>query len=480
MKWWVLGLIILAGVLRLWRINTDLLIHFDQGLHAFGSYRIWHDQEVKLLGHQTDVDGLFHGPFYYLLMAIPYGVSGGDPVVASAFQILLEMLTLPLFYLAVKKLFGEKTAVITLLVYAISYGMIGYSRWLSNVTPIIPLSHLLFYLNVCQKSSLKRNFLIGLGVGLVAQLNAAVGFTLILTVLVVNPDLRKPKSLVLYLLGILIPAIPQLLFEFRHNFVITKAFLAFSQGKKQGVGFSLLTVVNNVRVLLEEINKILVYPYRLMAFVVTFFALVNVWMANKYRWYFLLVLVPCLMLALFNRGAISFFFVYLLPVSLAVLIFGILKMPKIICWCILGVIIFRNGISFKQNIIRPSNALTPIGTANILTINDRERVVDWVYEKANGKGFSIWIYTIPYDLPEPWTYFFQWYGLKKYGYLPEQVSGFSPNDLKRSDYFFAIYEPDENRPQRLLDWLTRVENNFGKKIDSYRSSDGLVDFHKLK
>ena len=107
-------------------------------------------------------------------------------------------------------------------------------------------------------------------------------------------------------------------------------------------------------------------------------------------------------------------------------------------------------------------------------------MVDWVYQKAGGKGFAVWIYTIPYDLPEPWKYFFQWYGLKKYGYLPEQLGGFSPNDLKNSDYFFSIYEPDENRPQRLLDWLKRVDDNFGKRIESYRSGDGLVDFHKLK
>jgi hypothetical protein len=110
MKWWVVVLIILAGVLRLWRINTDLLIHFDQGLHAFGSYQIWHDHQFKLLGHQTDVDGLFHGPFYYLLMSIPYGISGGNPVNASVFQILMEMMTLPLFYLAIKKLlFGQRS-----------------------------------------------------------------------------------------------------------------------------------------------------------------------------------------------------------------------------------------------------------------------------------------------------------------------------------------------------------------------------------
>jgi hypothetical protein len=246
-------------------------------------------------------------------------------------------------------------------------------------------------------------------VGLVAQLNAAVGFTLILTAIAVNPDLRKPRSLFLYFMGIFIPAVPQLLFELRHNFVITRAFITFSQNKKQGAGFSLWTIMTNLRVLFDELVKILVYPYRWLAYAITFLGLANV-SRTKERWYYALMLIPCVLLALFNRGAISFFFVYLLPISLAVVINGILKMPKIVCWSILTMLTFQNVNSYEQHLIRPSNALTPIGTANLLTISDRENVVDWIYKKAGGKNFSVWIYTIPYDLPEPWTYFQVWFG----------------------------------------------------------------------
>ena len=62
----LVGLIIIfTFFIRIYKINTDLLYHRDQGLVAMDIYKIWHDKKISLLGAPTDVDGLFHSPIYY-------------------------------------------------------------------------------------------------------------------------------------------------------------------------------------------------------------------------------------------------------------------------------------------------------------------------------------------------------------------------------------------------------------------------------
>src|SRR3989344_2679747 len=95
----LISILFLSAILRLWRIDTDLLFHRDQGVHALGAWSIWHDSELKLLGHPTDVDGIFHGSLYYHLLSIPYFLSSGNPVTAVVFQVLIEVAPLPFLYL---------------------------------------------------------------------------------------------------------------------------------------------------------------------------------------------------------------------------------------------------------------------------------------------------------------------------------------------------------------------------------------------
>ena len=57
----------------------------------------------------------------------------------------------------------------------------------------------------------------------------------------------------------------------------------------------------------------------------------------------------------------------------------------------------------------------PKNLANLVTN------IDWVYEKMDGKGFEAFSY-VPevYDYPNQYLYW--WYGIKKYGYMPNKVS----------------------------------------------------------
>jgi len=101
-----------------------------------------------------------------------------------------------------------------------------------------------------------------------------------------------------------------------------------------------------------------------------------------------------------------------------------------------------------------------------------------MYKKASSQQFSLWIYTIPYFQDYPWDYLFLTYANNKYKFLPEMTKSFSLNDLKKSVYFFDVYEVDHDNPSRQSSWFNEVDKNFGKSIDNFSSHDIHVELRE--
>lgn len=463
---------VLAFALRSYHLSTDLLFHRDQGVHSLAIWRIWHEKKLSLLGHPSDVDGLIHAPVYYWLMLPAYALSGGDPVAASLFQIALEVLSLPLLYLALKKLFSSQTAWLTLIIYTVSYGGISLSRWLVNVTPILPLTNLLLFLLVFYP----KPFSTSLVVGIITQLNAAVGIFLLPLIFWHYRSRLDLKTTGLILIGFITPALPLIIFELRHNFVITQAILNFTGQSGQGLGLSIKVLLTNLGVLFTELNKFFSYPFIWFSSLFFILGLYQTRKLKDNKLILVFLLIPFLGLSLFQRGATGFFLVSLLPLTLAVSVYGLQTLTPFLKYSFLILILLIN-LSQLHNIYRPNNALIPIGNANIITLQDRKNIIDFIYQKAGGQDFAVWFYTIPYFQEEVWDYLFNWYAQPKYGYLPEATSGFSPNDLKTSKMFFSVFEPDEDKPAKLDSWQKETIKNFDSRRENYSSHDLFVSLH---
>jgi len=467
-----LALIILVGLIpRLWQLPQNLQIHYDQGLHSLAVWNIWHDHKLSLLGHPTDVDGIFHAPIYYWLMVPAYFLGGGDPAAASVFQILLDAFGVVFLFLLARDLFDSKTGYFAALLYSVSYGYAGYARWLSNVTPAFPFSALFFWLLYkvwCGQSRLVPVTL--LIASIITEFNGAIGvflFPVILWVLISRKLLSKINYFWSFILFIL-PHLPLLAFELRHNFVISKAVLNFNGNSSAGLGFSLSVVERNLQVLYTQLYHLTSYSLPVLTFLLVIASVILV------RQKFLVgsIVIFILGLSLYQRGALQFFFVPVFGLFTIIFAQTLTKLPKIIIFIIIAINVYH----WKYFLV-PHHNLTPIGTANLITNQDRKNVTDFIYQTAAGRPFAVWIYTIPYFLDEPWTYYFTWYGNDRYKYLPIRTGGFSPNDLPANTLFFAIYEPDWNRPPRLSSWQDEVNKNFGPRLASYRSHDAVVEEH---
>ena len=464
-----LAIILVFFFLRSYNLSSDLLFHRDQGLHSLSIWQIWHEGKISLLGHPSDVDGITHAPIYYWLMLPAYALSGGDPAIASLFQIGLEAISLLFLFLALKRLFNTKTARLTLILYTFSYGLISYSRWLVNVTPIFALTNFLLFTLSFKKQNWKTLLSSALLVGVVTQCNAAIGIFLFPFLLWFYLRSFKFSNLILLLLGFLLPAFPLFIFELRHNFVLSNALLGFSGGG-QGLGLPFKTLISNTHVFFTEMSHITSYPFTWPAVVLFLLGLFQVRHLKSKTLIYAYLLIPFISLSFFQRGAISFFLVSLFSLSLAVIAYFISSLSHFLMVIIVSVLILFNLSNLPQ-VYQPTNALTPIGNANLITLQDRKNTLDWMYQQADGQPFSVWFYTIPYFQEEVWDYMFFWYGQKQYGYLPEKTSSFSPNDLQDSKIFFAVWEPDVDQPTKLNSWHQEVVNNFGDFVGEFNTHD---------
>jgi len=95
------------------------------------------------------IQGIFHGPGYYYLLAIPYIIFNGDPYGGVVLMFIFGAGTLALGFLLGKKMFGDVGALLLTTLLAISPPLIAQSRAIWSPFPstfFVMLSLLFTYL----------------------------------------------------------------------------------------------------------------------------------------------------------------------------------------------------------------------------------------------------------------------------------------------------------------------------------------------
>src|SRR3989344_406603 len=227
----LLGILVIAAFLRLYRIEDYMTFLGDEGRDALVVKRMIVDHELTLLGPITSV-GLMHlGPLYYYLM-IPFLWAWGlNPVGPAIMVALFSLATIVLLWKLAEEYFGRKAAVISSLLYALSQLVIihSHSSWNPN---ILPFWSLLIIYALTQAIIHKRLFwtaIIGLSLGIVIQLHyVALVFGPIVFAALLVSRIRLPKKYwVLLVAGGLMTFSPFIIFEARHAFINTNTIIGF-------------------------------------------------------------------------------------------------------------------------------------------------------------------------------------------------------------------------------------------------------------
>jgi len=233
-------IILLVGVaLRLYKPLQLFMYSHDQDLLSWFVKDVVYDKDLRLIGQETSVKGVFIGPLFYYAMIPFYLISGMDPTGGILFITVIGAATILSIYYICSKMYSNRVGLIASFLYSISFYTVMTDREVVPTTPVILWSVWLFYcLHLFLQKKYKHAFLIsGLLIGLVWHVSMGLALTLPLLLIAFTYSVSKrnfTKSDLKYVfLGTVIAGVlmtPFFIFELRHNFQQIQSILSSSSG----------------------------------------------------------------------------------------------------------------------------------------------------------------------------------------------------------------------------------------------------------
>jgi 4-amino-4-deoxy-L-arabinose transferase-like glycosyltransferase len=464
----ILIILLLAFVVRIYRIGELLDFHYDQGRDALVIWDLLYKGKMFLIGPTTGLAGVFRGPFYYYLIAPFYFLGQGNPIYPSLFLSLTTVLAIWLMYYLVSKFQDKQSGLIAVLIASFSYFMVWTSRWLSNPTPMLLLSVVLvwaMYLVVKQKQYgwYVMSLVSGLSLFSFGSSGELFYIPAILIFLILNWENRPNiKTLVVSTVLFIFTFSPLLIFDIKHdgilrtgiqkNFLEEKSFVIPStQFIKERTIFYYDSFSIKIFHSRGKTEKIL-----LTIFLISFIFYAPALFKNKFTKIILILLLSPIIGLYFYQGNNNNFYEYYLTgyymiyITLSSLVLGKLWQKKYIgkILVIIFVLVFlRNNydpLKFKLT----SNTDSP----NSIVFINQLQAIDYLAYDSIGSKFNVDVY-VPPVISYSYDYLFKWKGI-----IQEE------NQVK---LLYTLYEEDPPHPERLKAWLDR-QKGIGKVIEEER------------
>jgi len=396
----VLFLVILAlfTFLRFYQLPQRTIFNWDQERDAFEAQKIL-SGDPSLIGPRVlGPQGFFLGPYFYYLLAPFYFLTGGHPQAIVYFLIVLNLVFFLAASLIVKKIWGEKTALIFLFLWTINPATIETVAW---NPALIPLMLVLIWFTLFQKSY----FWLGLSLSLAINFHFQAIFLapFILLFLFWQKELLG-KNLGKAALGFFLPFIPLLLFDLRHNFLNFKLLGQFIKGRGEGGNFlAWRPVLANFLTGFWGEEKIWL-PLTLAL------VLLTLWLVKKQKNYFsknflksLLFLYPVVLLGfgIYGQRPSEYYFNFLLPFFILVLALFISSFGKLKRLFFLLLFVFLWLPKTMEKIVPVSVSLLA-----------KDKAIAYLAEK-NGETPAEVRYQTPLGEEAGFSYLLNYYGLTK-------------------------------------------------------------------
>jgi hypothetical protein len=440
MNWVILGLLVVGLVYRiLLTSGGNFIFHIDNARDMLDVRDMVVLHHPRLIGPTTGIDGLFLGPGWYYLLAIPFILSGGAPY---AEVLLMDFFWLIGGFFLLKMLVPRGILALILggFLWIVSSYLVLATMYSFSPNPIILLTPLLIYLmaNYLDRGKLIDALKLG---GLCAFFwNLEMAFAIYLPFMILAAICLSKKFRFFihkpFWLGIVLPfflgMIFQILFELRHNFFMTRNVLGYlTQHKSSDSTFSLTgRIIKTWATYKEAFNGTFMNQDTLIILGVgLLLVLVGLLIWRKMRFdtqilaAFVILIVPFigfsfmpLVIQLWHIEASVTVVIFLIAVAIS----GLQKINGY-AMVLSGLLVLIVGIFSVQHLELPGsiNPNRPISDPSIFKYEIA--AIDWGYQQAQGKNFKAYVYS-PGILDLPYQYNFWWYGQRKYGYLPEEYA----------------------------------------------------------
>lgn len=449
-------------------LSHNFLFLIDQGRDMMAVRNIVYGHHLTLIGPYTSLQGVFQGPLWYYLLAIPTYIFHGDPWGAVVLMLLISMTVLFVDYFYMKKFFGMIAALLTCFVFALSPEATAAATYSWNPHPMWLL--IVFYIFVFYKILLgksKFHLLLWPIIALLFHFETALGVFFLIGTIFYFILFARSYFLQRYIwLGMVVSGVfflPQVIFDLRHNFLMTRSVLSIFTGSKQGLfakgehlQYSQLisnhwgTIVTNynssfvhdgVFAVLPGIIFIFIAVYLLISFIVPVFEkkekiFLNLQLRLLALFFVLSFLYPFPLRYWFLTGFQSF---YLIILGFLLSKLWKFKIGKFLV--LLFVLVYLLYLPNRINTLyfHPPN---DGGTAKI---KGKEAAIEWVYHDAQSKPFSLLVFTPPVNT-DAYDYLV-WLESKKFGFLPTK---------EKKGTFYLLMEPDPDKPWSYKGWMDTV------------------------
>ncbi len=466
---------------------------YDQARDAFTAQEIL-SGDAKILGPPASTPGLFHGVFYYYFLAPAYLLGNGSPIVAvywtSLFNALGVFVVFFLIFLLIKK---RGPALLGALLFAVSFEAAQYAAWLSNPTLgvwTVPLIYLGLLLWISKPTFLARRDWVGplvcaFGLGLSIQAEIFLTYHLVVVLLWLYLA-RKEISfgqITKFTLFLLILLSSMVLVEVKFGFKSLGGFIGLI--KTQDATLNLKSFGDFFTLYLNQMGRTFsntLFPTNVgyagfAGFLMLFWGL-KLW---KDRGGKILSWEPFLASYILSHssvvsvGGVSTPFLTV-GIGSGIIAYAAITITKI--WT------KNRGIAlFLLSLIIISNLLTHLQEAKKgqiifaiqkdMLLSKELAAIDYTYDQAQGKSFSINTLTSPLWINTTWSYLYNWYGKNKYGYLPQyhgrdqvgRLGNNLPETSNETSLYFLILEPMQGIPDRYLPETIGLEDSYSVLLE---------------
>lgn len=467
-KFLMITILLLAAAPRaIELINGNYLFGYDQGEHFQAVKKIVVDQKLTLIGTQVGgAGGFFQGPGWYYLLAIPFLFTGGDPYGAMVLMFVIGMLTVFFGYYFGNKMFGQWSGVAIAFLIGVSPAIIAQSRFIWPPFPIYFLSvFFLFFIYSTFQKRVKFFPLATFVVGLMAHFEIATaglffGHLILLVPFLLLKKILSFRYFIISIFSLILPFTPLILFDLRHQFLISKGILAFitgSQNPSHEVSFFYILKMLENHYSIFKYNFIATFSPDIIHAVIFVFLIVGIILivGNKSysfakRMFVLYLAVSPILFFILSMiylwpmwdwwiRHLQIYYIFLLGIVLAALWQGMTS--KLIILTVI-IAIFSTSITYTIDLYKRD--FNDYGGTN--KIKGKLQAIDHIYTDAKGEPFGVLIfsppiYTYPYD------YLFWWYGEKRHHYRPH-------NEKKGT--FYLLIEGDPHQPWTYEGWMETV------------------------
>ena len=392
---------------------------------------------IRLIGPTTSIDGVYFGPFWYYLLAIPFLLTGGNPYGSIILEIALWAVGGYFLLTLVNKYYSKWGFTGVAFLWLASNFIILGTQYAFNPNPVLFLIpvfifSLLKYIETEKiKYSILTWFLAGSFFHFIIPVGVFMPIIIILAVGILKKKLLTKKSLFFGLIAFFVTFIPQMIFELRHNLFMTKNLFSYNSTSHGSLNqlihmralsilksfydtllptfmnlklFTISMIVLLFSILLKNIKEKRIDNLTLVCLLLIFVPLIGLipLKVDIMRWYLNAEMVAAIILVGFIISSLE-------KTKLGkILAFGILVYLAIFTILNISTYIKATGVGLVGNSI----------------LKEELKAIDFVYQEADGKNFKVYTY-LPSVYDWPYQYLFWWYGQNRYGFLPEEYA-YSP------------------------------------------------------